>query len=136
MLSVVRRVINGIAGIGLGTLGIVALTRAGGLGFDRHVDAFGYHHTGLLAWVELFVAIFFVLAAISGASGGETMFLGLVVLGFGVVVLVTGNDLHGFLGVHEDRALIYVVPGGLVTLLGLATLGEKPPARRPMPGRR
>jgi hypothetical protein len=136
VLSVVRRVVNGAAGVVLGALGGVAVWKAGALGFQRHVDALGFHHTALLGWIEVIVALLLLLTALSRGSGGETAFLGLLVLGFGVVVLVTGRALHEAMGVHAESGVLYVVMGGLTSLLGLATLGEQLPEPVPLPGRR
>ncbi len=135
VLSVVRRVVNGVAAVVLGTLGVTALSKAGAFGFDHHVGAFGFHHTALLGWVEAFVALMLLLTAAFRGSGGETAFLGLLFLAFGVLVLVTGDDLHGVLGVHAKHGVLYLVLGGLTSLLGLATLGERLPEPRPLPGR-
>jgi hypothetical protein len=127
VLSVLRRLANGIAGVILVALGSVAVLRAGGLGFDRHVDSIGFHHTALLGWVELFVGLMLVFAAIARGSGGETAFLGLLALGFGALVLATGDALHDVLGVHRENGILFIRLGAVVALLGFATLGREPP---------
>jgi hypothetical protein len=96
-------------------LGAVALARTG-IDFEnvsaQHVDVAGFHHTALLGLVELVVGLFLIGAgAMPGAGRASMTFFGVLLLGFGVVVLAQPSAFHRTLGTHGGHGALYVLTG-------------------------
>ena len=116
-----------IGGLLFGVLGGATLVQAGLTGLDKHVQVIGLHHTGLLGWIELVLGILLLGLAFSWSVHAGVAFLGLLTLGFGLVILITGKGLHDALGVHAENGMLYAVAGGLLGVAGfLAGRTDRP----------
>lgn len=104
-------------------MGVIALVRAG-LEFDRmfspEVAVADLHHTPLLGLIEVAFGLFLVMAgALPGGARDGMVFLGVVALGFGIVVIVEPDSMHRTLGVHAENGWVYLISGILVVLTAM-----------------
>jgi hypothetical protein len=104
-------------------MGAIALARTG-LSFDQpsaHVGVGGFHHTALLGIVEMIVGLAIVGAgAVPGGGRPSMTFFGVLLFGFGIVVVAEPGAFHGALGTHSGHGALYAVMGAM--LLGAAML--------------
>ena len=85
-----------------------------------HTQVAGLDHTSVLAAAELAFGLLAIAAAVvPGGSRGLMALLGLVGLGFGIVVLADSPSLHDTFGVHDGNGFLYVA-FGIVLLLAAA----------------
>jgi len=117
--------VAGLVGVASLVLGSVAIARTG-LNTDHlytpNVSVATLHHTPLLALSELAFGALMVWAAFRPLLGrGLMAFLGLAVLGLGVVTI--GNmwaaRLHHWLGVSHRNGWLFVLVGGVSFLAAL-----------------
>jgi hypothetical protein len=114
-----------VAGVAAIIFGIVALAKTGIHGDslrspDREVWSF--HHTPLLAVVEIGFGVLLVLAAVSAGTSRTIMaLLGALAVAFGVVILADAwpARMHRWFGVHHRNGWLFVITGGVVLLAGL-----------------
>lgn len=112
-------------GIVFAVLGAVALARTG-IHTDnltaKHVAVAGFHHTAVLGIIELVFGLLMIAAgAIPGAGRGTMTFLGILALGFGIVVIVQATSFHRTLGVHPANGWLFVISGGLSLLAAMVS---------------
>jgi hypothetical protein len=110
-------------GIGLffAVLGGVALARTGldlsNVHDPHRVAGWGdWHHTPLLALIELGFGVLMLLAAVlPGASRGVMGLLSAVALGFGIFIVADAmpDRLHTWLGVHNANGWLYLALGAI-----------------------
>ena len=101
-------------------LGGLALAKTG-LAFDNlaatHVQVAGFHHTSLLAVIELVFGVLMIGAGvIPGAGRGSMTFLGMVGLVLGLLMVIVPASLHESLGVHPANGWLWLV-ASVVTLV-------------------
>lgn len=101
-------------------LGGTALAKTG-LAFDNfaatHVDVAGFHHTSLLALIELIFGVLMIGAGVvPGAGRGSMTFLGMVGLVLGLLMVIVPASLHKSLGSHPATGWLWLV-ASVVTLL-------------------
>jgi hypothetical protein len=112
------QIVAGAIGLFLLVLGAVAILRGG---FDSltgtTVDVLGFEHTTLMGFVDVLVAAVFLAAAASTMSvRGTLTFLGLLSLGFGLVMVIEPDRLSEWFGGGTSLGALYIVIG-LVSLL-------------------
>ncbi len=134
-----RRVGQGVGQLMLLGAGIMLLV-FGGLtlsqtGFEFGAEApkasiAGFHHTALMAVVDL--GLGFVLVA-AGARNrldwGSVRLLGGVSLAFGVVLLAEPPVLHSWLGTHAATGWLFVIIGAVMLVAAIVhplVLGDEP----------
>ena len=114
-----------IVGVAAIVLGIVALAKTGIHGDwlrTPHCEVWSFHHTPLLAVVEIAFGVLLVLASVSaGASRTFMALLGVLAVAFGVVILADAwpARMHHWFGVHDRNGWLFVITGGVVLLAGL-----------------
>ena len=111
-----------ITGLLLTVLGGVALAR-GGLDFENvaatHTQVAGMHHTVILGLAEMVIGLILIGAgAMPGAGRGSMTFLGVLLLGFGLIVMIQPSSFHSSLGAHAGNGLFLAFLG--VVVLGTA----------------
>jgi hypothetical protein len=116
-----------VGGLIFGVLGAAALVQAGATNLDRHVNVLGFHHTGLLGWIELVYGVILLASGFSWGVRSSAAFLGILAAGFGAVILITGQALHDSLGVHQENGLLFLVVGAIVGALAFFA-GRSPDA--------
>jgi hypothetical protein len=87
-----------------------------------HREVWSFHHTPLLAVIEIAFGVVLVVAAMSaGVSRTFMALLGALAVAFGVLILVDAwpARLHRWFGVHDRNAWLFVITGGIVLLAGL-----------------
>lgn len=109
-------------------LGGVALARTG-LSFSdleaTHVTVFGLDATSLLAVIEVLFGLLAIGAgAMPGGSRGLMVTLGVLALGFGVVVFAAMDQLHATLGVHGGNGWLAVIFGAVLLVGALLPTSE------------
>jgi len=113
-----------LIGIGYIVLGAVALARTG-IDLNRigpHVEVAGLHHTQVVGGIEvLFGLLMLAAAAVPAGSRGTMSFLGIVALGFGLVVVIQPTSFHRVLGVHEANGWLFVITGAVAMLFAVAS---------------
>lgn len=124
----IAQIAAAIGGLLFGVLGGAALVQTGITGFDQHVQVVGLHHTGALAWLELVLGLILLGTAFSWGAHAGVAFLGLLSLGFGLVVLITGRGLHDALGVHAENGILFAVAGVLLAVGGFIAGRTEAPA--------
>ena len=107
-------------GAALLLLGAVALAKAasGPGGITGHeVSVAGFHHTGMLGLIELFVGLVLIgIGAIPGGARPVMILFGVLLAGFGLMVAVAADDLHDSLATHGGHAVLYLLAGSLLIL--------------------
>jgi hypothetical protein len=118
-------------------LGAIALTRTGfhpDRLYDHERSVLSFHHTQLLALVEIGFGVLMMIAALSAAGRGLMALLSASLLGFGVVVVADWwqADFHHWLGVHDRNGWLCIVVGaiGLFAALVLPTFRTGGVSRR------
>lgn len=124
--------IVGVVAIVFGALALVET------GYDEslkrpHEELWNFHHTPLLALIEIGFGVLLLVAAMSATVGRSVMaILGSAAAAFGVLILLDAwpNRLHRWLGVHDRNGWLFVIVGGfvLVSTLVLPTIVR--PGRR------
>lgn len=105
-------------------LGAVALTRTGfhlDRLFDNERTVLTFHHTELLAIVEIGFGVVMMLAALSPGGRSLMWLLSAAVLAFGVVILADlwQGRLHHWLGVHDRNGWLFVIVGSVGVLAAM-----------------
>jgi hypothetical protein len=104
-------------------LGGVAMARTG-----IHTDAMtrmtqvgGWHHTTWLGAGELVFGLLMLSAgAVPGGMRGLMSFLGVVALGFGIIVVIQPSSFHKTLGVTAGNGWLYVITGAVAVVTAMA----------------
>lgn len=110
-----------IGGIFFIVLGGIALARAGFAGVFDHVEVGGFHHTPVLALVELVLGILLLaMGAIPGVERSGLIFIGGLSIALGIVFAVQGESFHRVLGTHRNTGLLYLLFGGILVVVALA----------------
>lgn len=115
----------------LGTVGLVRAASAGGGLTGAEVTVAGFHHTGLLGLIELFIGL--SLIAVSAVPGGARPVMsgfGLVLAAFGLFVAVDAPNLHPSLAVHGGHAVLYLLSSLVLLMASLAAPLFLPARRR------
>lgn len=109
------QIVAGLIGLFFLVMGAVALAR-GGLTFPGpHTEAFAFHHTPLLGALELAYGLLMLAAA--GLPGGARGFMGCIgvlALGFGIVVIASPLTFHNALGAHAGNGWYLTIAGAIV----------------------
>jgi hypothetical protein len=128
------QIVSMAVGAALLLLGAVALARAasGGGGLTGlEVSVAGFHHTGLLGLIELFAGLTLIgLGAVPGGAREAMIMFGVLLVGFGLLVAVAGNDLHAALATHGGHAVLYLLAGSLLIVAAAAAPMFLPATRR------
>ena len=114
------QIVSMAVGAALLLLGAVALAKAasgpGGL-TGHEVSVAGFHHTGLLGLLELFIGLTLIgLGAVPGGARPVMMMMGVLIAGFGLMVAVAADDLHDSLATHGGHAVLFLLAGSLLVL--------------------
>lgn len=115
--------VAGAIGLFLVVLGAVALLRSG---FDTLTSptatVLGYEHTPLMAIISIALGAMFLGAAAStlGVRGTLT-FLGLLALGFGLVMAIEPDRMSQWLAGGTSLGVLYIVIGGASLVAGWAS---------------
>lgn len=121
-------------GAALLLLGAVALARAssGAGGFTGHeVSVAGFHHTGMLGLIELFLGLTLIgIGAVPGGARQVMLMFGVLIAGFGLLVAIAADDLHASLGTHGGHAVLYLLAGSLLILAAAVSPLILPGTRR------
>lgn len=121
-------------GAALLLLGAVALAKAasGAGGLTGHeVSVAGFHHTGMLGLIELFVGLVLIgIGAIPGAARPVMIMFGVLLAGFGLMIAVAADDLRESLGTHGGHAVLYLLAGALLILAAAVSPLILPGTRR------
>ena len=112
--------IVGIAGIGLITIGLIAITRGG---FDGPmnqpvVNVIGFTHTTTLGLIEIGIGLCLLLSAVARSRSAATFF-GLALGIGGVVGAVQTDSFRRSLALESGLAWIAVATGAVVVLVSL-----------------
>ena len=112
--------IVGLAGIGLITIGLIAITRGG---FDGPmnqpvVNVIGFTHTTTLGLIEIGIGLCLLLSAAARSRSAATFF-GLVLGIGGVVGAVQTDSFRRSLDLESGLAWIAVATGAVVVLVSL-----------------
>jgi hypothetical protein len=115
--------------------GAIALAKTGIDGSLKtpHEELWGFHHTPLLALIEIGFGALLVLAAFGAVRGRILMaLLGAAAVGFGVLILADAwpGRMHRWFGVHDRNAWLFVIVGGVVLLTAFLAPTVMRPARR------
>ena len=89
--------------------------------YESHTSVASFHHTELLALVEIGFGVGMLISAASPAGRGLMALLSIGALGLGIVEVVglwTGR-LHDYLGIHDRNGWLFVAVGA-VGLLAVA----------------
>lgn len=128
------QIVSMAVGAALVLLGAVALAKAssgaGGLtGYE--VSVAGFHHTGLLGLLELFIGLTLIgIGAVPGGARPVMMAMGVVLAGFGLMVAVAADDLHNSLATHGGHAVLYLLAGSLLIVSAAVSPLVLPGTRR------
>jgi hypothetical protein len=115
--------VAGAIGLFLVVLGAVALLRSG---FETMTSptatVLGYTHTPLMAIISIVMGAMFLAAAAStlGVRGTLT-FLGLLSLGFGLVMAIEPGQTSSWLGGGTSLGVLYAIIGGVSLVAGWAS---------------
>ena len=109
----------------LAILGGVALARTG-INFsdmtETHVDVAGLHHTALLGLAELILGLVLIGAGtVPGAGRSSMTFLGVVMLGFGIIVAIQPSSFHEALGMHASNGVVYILCGAALLIAAMVS---------------
>jgi hypothetical protein len=104
-----------VIGLVFTVMGGVTLARTG-IDFSdvaaTHTEVAGLHHTVLLGVIELFLGLLMLGAgAVPGAGRGSMSFLGILLLGFGLIVAIQPSTFHASLGMHASNGVFYLITG-------------------------
>jgi hypothetical protein len=114
-----------IVGVAAVVFGIVALAKTGIHGDSLrspHREVWSFHHTPLLAVVEIGFGVLLILASVSaGASRVFMALLGVLAVAFGVLIVADAwpARMHRWFGVHDRNGWLFIITGGVVVLAGL-----------------
>lgn len=109
-----------VIGLIFTVMGGVTLARTG-IDFSNvsatHTSVAGLDHTVLLGTIEFFFGLLLLGAgAVPGAGRGSMSFLGIVMLGFGLVVAIQPSTFHESLGMHASNGVFYVIFGTILLI--------------------
>lgn len=128
------QIVSMAVGAALLLLGAVALARAasGSGGLTGHeVSVAGFHHTGMLGLIELFVGLTLIgIGAVPGGARQVMITFGVLLAGFGLYVAIAADDLHNALATHGAHAALYLLAGALLTIAAIAAPLVLPGTRR------
>jgi len=125
-----------VVGVAAIVFGIVALAKTGIHGDSLrspHREVWSFHHTPLLAVVEIGFGVVLVLASVSaGVSRAFMALLGALAVAFGVVIVADAwpARMHRWFGVHHRNGWLFIITGGVVLLAGLVLPTFDRPERR------
>lgn len=122
----------GIAAIVFGALALIETGIDGSLK-RPHEELWSFHHTPLLALVEIGFGVVLLLAATSATFGrGVMAILGTGAAAFGILIVLDAwpNRLHRWLGVHDRNGWLFVIVGGVVLLSAFVLPTIVRPGRR------
>jgi len=114
-----------IVGVAAVVFGIAALAKTGIHGDSLrspHREIWSFHHTPLLAVVEIGFGVLLILSSVSaGASRTFMAFLGALTVTFGVLIVADAwpARMHRWFGVHDRNGWLFIITGGVVVLAGL-----------------
>lgn len=105
----------------LGAVGLVRAASAGGGLTGTEVTVAGFHHTGMLGLIELFLGLsLMAIAAVPGGARPVMSTFGLVLAAFGLFVAVDAPNLHPSLAVHGGHAVLYLLSSLVLLMASLA----------------
>jgi hypothetical protein len=117
--------------------GAIALTRTGfhpDRLYDHERSVLSFHHTELLALVEIGFGVVMMVAAVNASGRGLMALLSASLLGFGIVVVADWwqADFQHWLGVHDRNGWLFIIVGaiGLCSALFLPTFRTGGVSRR------
>jgi hypothetical protein len=119
------QIIGLIAGLGMTVLGIAAVARTG---FDTadvyqpQLDVWGLPHSPLLGVFEIaFGALLIFASIIPGGLRWLMALLGVISLGFGIVILADAatSDLTRWFGVDDSNGWLFTIVGSVVLLTAM-----------------
>jgi hypothetical protein len=114
-----------VAGLILAVMGGVALARTG-LVF-HHLSATrtqvaGLGHTSLSGLIELTVSVLLIGAgAVPGGARGLVVWVGVLLLGAGMVIATQPSSFQRTLGYQESNGLLFVAIGGVLLVGSMAS---------------
>lgn len=117
------QIVSLAVGMFLAVVGGVALARTG-IDFsnlaETHTAVAGMHHTALLGLMELIVGLVLIGAgALPGAGRGTMTFTGVLLLGFGLVVMIQPSSFHTALGAHAGNGLVLAFLGAVLLIAAM-----------------
>ena len=97
--------------------------------YESHTSVAGFHHTELMAVIEIGFGVGMLIAAIAPAGRGLMALLSMGALGLGIVELVGlwTNRLHDYLGIHARNGWMFVAVGaiGMLAVAFLPTVHRR-----------
>jgi hypothetical protein len=114
-----------IAGLAAIVFGVVALAKTGIHGDSLrspHREVWSFHHTPLMAVIEIGFGVVLVLASVSaGVSRAFMALLGALAVAFGVLIVADAwpARMHRWFGVHDRNGWLFIIAGGVVLVAGL-----------------
>lgn len=115
--------VAGAIGLFLVVMGAVALLRSGFETFTSPTSTvLGFTHTPLMAIISIVLGAMFLAAAAStlGVRGTLT-FVGLLALGFGLVMAIEPGQMSEWLGGGQSMGVLYAIIGGVSLIAGWAS---------------
>lgn len=101
-------------------LGGVGLARAGFVDLTAHVSVAGFHHTPILAIAEVILGLALLgMGATPGAGRSGMVFLGGLMVAFGIVLVLQAESFHAVLGTHTNNGWLFTLLGGLQAAVAL-----------------
>jgi hypothetical protein len=124
-----------VIGVAALVFGAIALAKTGIDGSLKtpHEELWGFHHTPLLALIEIGAGALLVLAAFGAVRGRMLMaLLGAAAVGFGALIFSDAwpGRMHRWFGVHDRNAWLFVIVGGVVLVTAFLAPTVMRPARR------
>jgi hypothetical protein len=116
-----------IIGAILAIFGGIVLARTG-INFSNvnshHVQVAGMDHTAILGVIELVVGLFLIgTGAIPGGARGGMTFFGVLMLGFGIVMLIINNSptttSTRWFGTDDGTGWLFAITGGILLLTAM-----------------
>lgn len=112
-----------VAGLFLVVLGGVALARAG-LNFGdleaNRVEVLGLGHTALTGLIELVLGLVLLgAAAMPGAERGTMVFVGVLLLGFGIIVAIEPSAFAEPLGTTSANGWFWAILGAILLVASM-----------------
>ncbi len=106
-------------------LGGITLAKTG-INFNdisaNHVEVAGIDHTALLGVIELALGLFLIGAgAVPGGARGAMTFFGVLMLGFGIVWMLTDTEvsMHRWLGGGDEAGWLFAISGVILLVTAM-----------------